>query len=410
MHLNRPKTKEIYLADTPIENIFINEYLPGAPGDYVKVYIYGYMYALLGENLSDKAMAEQLGITEAKLTEAWEYWQGMGVVKLVPGSSGRSVSFVNQKELLYGNQSSADSADTEPGESDILKEILEELERVLGRTLSTTELAGILAWINDEHIAPDVIIFAAEYSADRGIPNLNYISKVLHNWISEGLTTIKQVRERAEEMDERHRIYRRIMKALGFSNRNATEPEMKLMDSWIDDMGFNLEQILKAVDETSGIPTPNFKYVNSVLKNWKSKADSRGIDVNRVNKVSGQTLEDYYSYLRESAETAAEQRREEVYGKAPEIKQIEEELGQLNIKRIRLLLMKQDVSELERRMNSLEEEKAFLLTENGFDMNYMEPRFRCKICKDTGVAADGGRCSCVAERLQEAEIWQGTRG
>ena len=410
MHLNRPKTKEIYLADTPIENIFINEYLPGAPGDYVKVYIYGYMYALLGENLSDKAMAEQLGITEAKLTEAWEYWQGMGVVKLVPGSSGRSVSFVNQKELLYGNQSSADSADTEPGESDILKEILEELERVLGRTLSTTELAGILAWINDEHIAPDVIIFAAEYSADRGIPNLNYISKVLHNWISEGLTTIKQVRERAEEMDERHRIYRRIMKALGFSNRNATEPEMKLMDSWIDDMGFNLEQILKAVDETSGIPTPNFKYVNSVLKNWKSKADSRGIDVNRVNKVSGQTLEDYYSYLRESAETAAEQRREEVYGKAPEIKQIEEELGQLNIKRIRLLLMKQDVSELERRMNSLEEEKAFLLTENGFDMNYMEPRFRCKICKDTGVTADGSRCSCVAERLQEAEIWQGTRG
>lgn len=410
MHLNRPKTKEIYLADTPIENIFINEYLPGAPGDYVKVYIYGYMYALLGENLSDKAMAEQLGITEAKLTEAWEYWQGMGVVKLVPGSSGRSVSFVNQKELLYGNQSSADSADTEPGESDILKEILEELERVLGRTLSTTELAGILAWINDEHIAPDVIIFAAEYSADRGIPNLNYISKVLHNWISEGLTTIKQVRERAEEMDERHRIYRRIMKALGFSNRNATEPEMKLMDSWIDDMGFNLEQILKAVDETSGIPTPNFKYVNSVLKNWKSKADSRGIDVNRVNKVSGQTLEDYYSYLRESAETAAEQRREEVYGKAPEIKQIEEELGQLNIKRIRLLLMKQDDSELAGRMNSLEEEKAFLLTENGFDMNYMEPRFRCKICKDTGVTADGSRCSCVAERLQEAEIWQGTRG
>ena len=94
----------------------------------------------------------------------------------------------------------------------------------------------------------------------------------------------------------------------------------------------------------------------------------------------------------------------------PEIKQIEEELGQLNIKRIRLLLMKQDVSELERRMNSLEEEKAFLLTENGFDMNYMEPRFRCKICKDTGVTADGSRCSCVAERLQEAEIWQGTRG
>ena len=406
MHLNKPKVKELYLADTPIENIFINEYLPEAPGDFVKVYIYGYMYATLGENISDKAIAEQLGITEETLNEAWEYWQDMGAVTLGPGIGGRTVNFVNQKELLYGRQQAAAGGNGEPEGANMLTEFFDELEHAVGNPMSSTDVASVLSWINDENIAPDVIVYTAEYCAQRGKTNLKYISKVLHSWTDEGLTTLEQVRERAEETDERHKIYRRVLKALGF-RRNATEEEMKLMDSWIDDMGFNIDQILKAVGETSGISNPNFKYVNSVLENWKSKADSRGINVNRVNKVTQQTLENYYSYLRETANAAAEKRRQEVYSNVPEIKKIDEALSRMNVERIQAMLKRVDVSDLAEKMNGLEEEKAFLLTENGFDMDYMEPRYRCRLCKDTGVSADGGRCSCETERLKEAELWQG---
>ena len=38
MNFVREKIKDFYLLDSRIENIFINEYLPAAPGDYVKVY------------------------------------------------------------------------------------------------------------------------------------------------------------------------------------------------------------------------------------------------------------------------------------------------------------------------------------------------------------------------------------
>ena len=39
----------MYLGDMPLENIFINEFLPIAPGDFVKVYLYARLYAELGQ-------------------------------------------------------------------------------------------------------------------------------------------------------------------------------------------------------------------------------------------------------------------------------------------------------------------------------------------------------------------------
>ena len=41
MSFNREKIKDFYLLTTDVENIFINEYMTAAPGDYVKVYLYG---------------------------------------------------------------------------------------------------------------------------------------------------------------------------------------------------------------------------------------------------------------------------------------------------------------------------------------------------------------------------------
>ena len=45
MSFKREKIKDFYLLSTDVENIFINEYMPEAPGDYVKVYLYGLLYS-----------------------------------------------------------------------------------------------------------------------------------------------------------------------------------------------------------------------------------------------------------------------------------------------------------------------------------------------------------------------------
>ena len=52
----------------PLENQFILEYLPGAKGDYVKVYLYGLMHCYHPtQDMSLTAMARELNLTESNV-------------------------------------------------------------------------------------------------------------------------------------------------------------------------------------------------------------------------------------------------------------------------------------------------------------------------------------------------------
>ena len=52
---------------TPIDNLFLLEYMPDADGMFVKVYLYGLMQCYHA-SLSDADIASALGLTAAKYT------------------------------------------------------------------------------------------------------------------------------------------------------------------------------------------------------------------------------------------------------------------------------------------------------------------------------------------------------
>ena len=67
---------------TPIENMFLLEYLPTAPENYLRVYLYARMLCLhpeLGEDLSD--MAQTLHMEESQISDAMTYWERQGLVR-----------------------------------------------------------------------------------------------------------------------------------------------------------------------------------------------------------------------------------------------------------------------------------------------------------------------------------------
>ena len=61
MNFKTERIKDFYLLATEVENIFINEYLPQAPGDYVKVYLYALLYAKQQTEITHHGLAVQLG-------------------------------------------------------------------------------------------------------------------------------------------------------------------------------------------------------------------------------------------------------------------------------------------------------------------------------------------------------------
>ena len=66
---------------TPIENMFLLEYLPTAPEEFLRVYLYARMLCLhpeLGSDLS--GMAKALHMDEETVYNAFAYWEHQGLV------------------------------------------------------------------------------------------------------------------------------------------------------------------------------------------------------------------------------------------------------------------------------------------------------------------------------------------
>ena len=426
MNYLKPKAKDPFLGDLPIENIFISEYMPDAPGDFVKVYLYGRFFADLEKPIDPKEMAAHLGISEAVISEAWDYWERVEAVKKRyfdgEGRLDFTVEFLNLKEHLYGvlGDEGIDSGVFVDGEkegekkdsfgNETLKTLMMDIEKTLGRPLGVNEMQNVISWAEDLKASPEVIRLAVDYSAGKGKSNFRYISAVIEGWTEQGLTTLEKVKTYIEEFDQKFVRYRRVMQALGLS-RNATEEERRIMDTWFEELGFSMDKVLEACGTTAGISNPNIKYVNTVLQNW-AKDISKGIrDASGNKRVSNTVLKEYYEYLRDKADREAEERKQEIYRVLPEIKKMDEDIRDIGVRLARSFFSGSDVDgeRLTKELERLNEDRLICLAENDYDVNYTDPRYKCTKCNDTGIAEMGGPCTCREQRRDEAELWQKQR-
>lgn len=416
MNFKKEIIRNCYLYDTAVENVFINEYLTNAPGDHVKVYLLALMYAEAGTVMDNGTIARQLSLTLEDVLSAWSYWEGKGVVrrhyKDRQDALRFHVEFINLKEQIYGHPGNSDKRNEIPSElagimdDKDLKNAYNKIEQVTGRLLGGKEPAAILSWVNDYGISLDLAIFAYEYCMKyRKNSRYNYVNAVVKEWASKNLHTLNQVEAYLLENDKRHNLYKRVLKALGFS-RNATEEEKRIMDTWFDDMKHDINRVLEACKKTSGISNPNINYINSVLSAWsredgQMRHDTPPKDSNPISLVM-----DSYEKEREKRTAESEARREEVYKRVPRIREIEEEMRTAGMEIAKRMLSggsgaRNRIRELKNKTDRLNQEKAYLLTDNNFEINYMEIWYNCSKCKDTGLLDSGERCPCFSVKLDQ---------
>lgn len=405
MDFKREKVKDYFLLDTSVENMFINEYMISAPGEYVKVYLFALMYADLGETISNEMIAKHLNIEHEDVLKAWTYWENMGVIRKIFHEGGSKfdygVEFVMLKGQLYGTETKPKGVfekgiNAMMADEDI-KAMFSDIEKTLGRILSSTEVRQINAWISDYQTPPELIAYCFEYCASKKKASIKYVEAVVKNWTQQGLRTAVDVEKYLSEADKRQYEHRRIFQALGF-NRNATEEERRIIDRWFGELGFTMDKVLEACSRTAGISNPNINYVNKVLESWYREGAGSG----NGKEISTSEIMGYYEMLRQKETAEADERRQEVYSKIPRIREIEEELNGLNAEISKIIISdaidkKEATNRIKEKMDSLNAEHAFLLTDNGFELDYMDIRYTCPDCKDTGILETGERCRCFGE-------------
>ena len=411
MSFYKEEIKDIFLLDTPVENMFINEYMKSAPGDYVKVYLFSLMYAGLGTELTNADIAKHLKMEPEDVLKAWTYWEKQNVIrKHLKGSESGfdyDVEFVMLKEQLYGDKTVPQITTQTIGqlmEDPPIRQMITDIEQITGRVYSSSEMLKILSWIEDFQMLPETITYAFSYAKKQRRSSLKYVEKLILDWGGKGLRDVESVEENLAKKDRKRAIHRRVFQALGFS-RNATEEEQRIMDSWFDEMGMSLETVLEACSLTSGISSPNINYVNKVLSSWK-KEGKTGRAAAPSDKPGNREIMAYYDLLRQQEESEAQQRRQEVYGRVPRIREIEDAIARKNMELSRIIISdtvdkKKAGAKIRQDMDELNIEKAFLLTENEYEPDYMEIRYTCPQCKDTGILESGEKCQCYKKVTRE---------
>ena len=111
---------------------------------------------------------------------------------------------------------------------------------------------------------------------------------------------------------------------------------------------------------------------------------------------------------RESAFSAADFRREKLYGEVPRLSEIDAELSQIGVNTARAVLGGKNAAEeltaLSEKSLLLQEERKNLLASLGYDENFTEPHFFCEKCADTGYIEKENKtllCDCFLKLLSD---------
>lgn len=94
-----------------------------------------------------------------------------------------------------------------------------------------------------------------------------------------------------------------------------------------------------------------------------------------------------------------DERTREVYEKIPAVREMNEEISSAAVRSARQLLAGDEtaVERLRRTIADLKEERQVLMAAYGYPADYLEMKYECPACKDTGYQ-DGKKCHCFRQR------------
>ena len=258
------------LKFTPVSNIFIERYMPKARGEFVKVYLIMLKYNFTGEpGVNSTVLATSLNLLESDIINALNYWNEEGVIKLVPidKMGNFNIEFVDLSN--EGNASVKKFNLVEELTNTSNGDMLKDIGRLLGRTLSPTEVETYIGWKKEFNFSYELILLLIEFCASKGKTNFRYIEKVAIAWNEMNIKTIDDAQNYIRKTEDKWGTYREILKFLGIRNTDIMKPQEDMLEKWTSSYNYSLDIIKKACDICfQRLNRADFKYIDGILSSW----------------------------------------------------------------------------------------------------------------------------------------------
>ncbi len=313
---------------TFLSNDFIDNYMPSANGEFVKIYVY--LIRCLNTNrvsLSVNYLADTFNHTENDVIRALKYWNNTGLLELGFDTNGKdivsikitdsAVSHAALDSTIAATSATVDTTDISDDNTDDipvnipvietpsiseqfkkptytsaqlkafaqeseLKQLLYISQKYLGKTLTSTETNTIIYFYATLKFPSDLIEYLIELCVSKEHKSMRYIEKVALNWAEAGVKSVSEAKEISNTYNNNTFS---IMKAFGLSSRNPGKKEMDYINKWNDCYCFSSEMIIEACNRTlQATHQPSFEYADSILTKWRAANVKRLSELEQLDK------------------------------------------------------------------------------------------------------------------------------
>ena len=291
---------------TPIENMFLLEYMPMAPEGYVRVYLYARMLSLHPElDGSLEKLAAALHMDEDAVYDAFTYWERQGLVKRV---ADRPPAYAILP-LRAGTVNEMDDSYYKYRDFNSSLQAMFTKDRVI----QPHESAMAVDWLTILGFDQDAVLRMVKHEIERSRSKspdpralFKRVDKKAAQWSERGIHTLEEVEKAIAGEDGVYDMASAVLRQFQL-RRQPTLDELDCARRWMTQWNLTQEQVLQACAETTKTNRPSFAYLDAVLRSrLEGEGESRDELVAVLRELVGPGVqptpdqEKSYAMLREA--------------------------------------------------------------------------------------------------------------
>ena len=265
--------------------------------DGVKLKVLLYVLRNSDKPLDNEEISKATGVNVTDIPEALDYWVSIGIFKksdnvykpVEEENNSDTEIKVNKKETVEQISKEVETAKkhftvTKPQKPDYvftaqrlavdeeLKILVGEVQSVLGKVLSNSDISTLLMLKDTCGLPLDVILMLIQYcvSVDKG--NMRNIEKMGIKWADDGVYSVEAADNKIRQIKQTSKNFSIISSVFGLVNVGSpTKKQLEYGNKWIEEWKFSPEMLREAYErcvDTKG--EMKFNYIDGILKKWNS--------------------------------------------------------------------------------------------------------------------------------------------
>lgn len=314
---------------TSVSNIFMDEYMPRANGEFIKIYLH--LLRLVNSNndiadeLTTERIADKFNMLESDVIRALNYWAEQNLITLSYNSQNE-ISGITLESILRNRYIVKGITSTETnllasasGQSESIpvpestghvipakrkytpREILDFADNdtfndvqllaqtYLGRPLSSNDINSILYMIDGLCFDADFIEYIMDACIKDGFNSLYSIEKRAVEYAKKDISSIEEAKA---DKKFREGISKSIYKIFGQAPTVPVRKEIAYIAKWTDTYGFTDEIIIEACNRTMAhMHSGNlFNYTDGILTRWYTNNVKDMSDIEKLDKLHSEEM------------------------------------------------------------------------------------------------------------------------